>query len=206
MSKFLTLRLNRFVPSGLLALVAAMLLAPAAANATPYVVKVTQQGSNVVMTAGGAFDLTGLTSLGLYSTTAPVINPVYATLYLGSQNGLTTVDAYTGFTGPTAFGSGGSAYATNSTGDDVYIDAPDAFFAVPTGYQSGNLLSNTNIWDNATFASLGMTPGTYVWTWGSGAEQSFTLNVAVPEPAVLGMFGLGVLLIGGFATLRRRTA
>ena len=27
---------------------------------------------------------------------------------------------------------------------------------------------------------------------------------SVPEPAVLGMFGLGVLLIGGFATLRRR--
>jgi len=27
---------------------------------------------------------------------------------------------------------------------------------------------------------------------------------AVPEPGVLGMFGLGVLLLGGFATLRRR--
>jgi len=27
----------------------------------------------------------------------------------------------------------------------------------------------------------------------------------VPEPAVLGMFGLGMLLIGGFATLRRRS-
>ncbi len=29
-------------------------------------------------------------------------------------------------------------------------------------------------------------------------------TVAVPEPAALGVFGLGVLLVGGFVTLRRR--
>ena len=30
--------------------------------------------------------------------------------------------------------------------------------------------------NNATFASLGVTPGTYVWTWGTGlANQNFTL-------------------------------
>ena len=52
--------------------------------------------------------------------------------------------------------------------------------------------------------------GTYTWTWGTGAEQSFTLiignTVNAPEPGALGMFGLGVLMIGAFVDLRRRVA
>ena len=50
----------------------------------------------------------------------------------------------------------------------------------------------------------------YVWIWGTGAEQRFTLviggAVTVPEPATLGMYGFGVLLIGAFVRLRRRAA
>ena len=47
--------------------------------------------------------------------------------------------------------------------------------------------------DNQTFASLGVTPGTYEWTWGTGPNQNFTVNIvaaAVSEPA-------SVLLLGG---------
>jgi hypothetical protein len=33
------------------------------------------------------------------------------------------------------------------------------------------------IYSGATFASLGVTPGTYVWTWGVGANQNFTLKI-----------------------------
>ena len=28
-----------------------------------------------------------------------------------------------------------------------------------------------------TLATLGVTPGTYVWTWGTGANQNFTLQI-----------------------------
>ena len=50
---------------------------------------------------------------------------------------------------------------------------------MPIGYVSGSALSDTGAtWDNQTFRSLDVTPGTYKWTWGSGANaDSFTLNI-----------------------------
>ena len=71
-------------------------------------------------------------------------------------------------------------------------------------YVSGSALSDTSTYANQTFASLGATPGTDEWTWGTGAHaDSFTLEVgpvaAVPEPAslsllVMGLAGLGMVL------------
>jgi hypothetical protein len=79
---------------------------------------------------------------------------------------------------------------------------------VPRNYVSGRPLMSTLTWDNATFVSLGVTPGTYVWTWGSGVNAgSFTLQIgptgAAPEPATLGLMVLG-LLGAGFAGRKRR--
>ena len=37
---------------------------------------------------------------------------------------------------------------------------------VPQGYVSGGALSDSMTYNNATFASLGLTLGTYVWSWG----------------------------------------
>jgi len=86
---------------------------------------------------------------------------------------------------------------------------PSVLF-VPHGYSSGAVLSGSLTWNNASFASLGVTRATYTWTWDTGAEQSFTLiignTVNASEPGALGMFGLGVLMIGAFVGLRRRVA
>jgi hypothetical protein len=49
--------------------------------------------------------------------------------------------------------------------------------AVPHGYVSGNPLSDMATYDNTNFSKLGATPGTYEWTWGSGANQNFTLKI-----------------------------
>jgi len=76
---------------------------------------------------------------------------------------------------------------------------------VPTGYNSNSPpLSGGFTYDNQSFSSLGITPGTYEWTWGTGTHaDSFTLDIiapaAVPEPAsfavlAMGLAGLGMVL------------
>jgi VPDSG-CTERM motif len=58
---------------------------------------------------------------------------------------------------------------------------------------------------DATFASLGVTPGTYVWTWGTGANHNFTLQIgsaAVPDGGTtVSLLGFALL---GLAAVRRR--
>jgi hypothetical protein len=76
---------------------------------------------------------------------------------------------------------------------------------VPTGYVSGAALSNTSTYDNATFASLGVTPGAYVWTWGSGAHiDSFTLVIGAPEPSGVLLLALPLGFVVMLAACHRR--
>ena len=83
------------------------------------------------------------------------------------------------------------------------------FLLVPQGYASGAALSDSMTFNNATFASLFLTPGTYVWTWGTGlANQNFTLQIgSVGVPGVPDG-GSTVSLLGfalfGLAVLRRK--
>jgi hypothetical protein len=55
----------------------------------------------------------------------------------------------------------------------------------------------------ATFASLGLTPGTYEWTWGDGRNQNFTLIIGqVPDGGTtVSLLGFALL---GLVALRRR--
>lgn len=215
MNKFFARYLKRVLPLGLAVSAAAVLLMPAAANATPYVVKLVEQGTNVVATGSGAFDLTDLTSntsfIGNWGYSA-ALGPTYPDISLGPSSNYSLLDAYTGFTGPSNFGVGPGAFTNNGTGNVVEIsnNSDQAALFVPGGYVSGTALTSGATWNNASFASFGVTPGTYVWTWGEGRDQSFTLDignaVSVPEPAALGMFSFGVLLLGAFVGLRRRVA
>jgi hypothetical protein len=83
------------------------------------------------------------------------------------------------------------------SGDIVGIWGSQAAVAVPLGYVSGSALSDMATYAGQTFSTLGVTPGTYEWTWGTGANQNFTLQIgpatAVPEPSALLLLGAGLV-------------
>lgn len=101
------------------------------------------------------------------------------------------------FTGPTSFGSGDTSIADSSTGSSVgiYYAAQSFRVVVPDGYQSNDPLSGSITFNDTTLQSLGVTPGTYTWTWGSGASEDFLKLVVVPEPASLALMAVGTLAL-----------
>jgi hypothetical protein len=74
---------------------------------------------------------------------------------------------------------------------------------VPDGYVSDSPLSSTATWDGYTFSTLRLTTGTYEWTWGTGANQNFTLVIETPEPSTWAMLLIGFAGLG-YAGYRSR--
>jgi hypothetical protein len=173
--------------------------------AQAYTVTLHQVGSNVVATGSGPINLTGLTFRGsVQDSDVAAIVPNPALIFTGST-GLVNIDVYHGLlTGPTNFGSGLGALADTGSGDFVGINVFGGNLFVPQGYVSGSALSDSMTFNNATFASLGATPGTYVWTWGDGLpNQNFTLIIgSVPDGgSTVMLLSFGLL---GLAALQRK--
>jgi len=113
------------------------------------------------------------------------------------------VDFYAGSSGPASFGPGFGGFASSASGDSVFLEDFRIDILVPQGYVSGTSLSGSATY-SGTLASLNVTPGTYTWTWDSGAN-SYVLNIP-PAPAVpeLGTLSLLALALAGVAVLGRR--
>jgi hypothetical protein len=164
----------------------------------PYVVTLQQVGSNVVATGAGAIDLTGLSFLGSVANT-PGIDPQLSVILTGAAGNIDEYMPSVALSGPASFGSGPTSNANSGTGDLVGITFSSEIFVpsevwVPQGYVSGSLVSDTATYNNATFGSLGVTPGTYKWTWGTGVNQNFTLDIPAPTVPDTGST-LGLLLL-----------
>lgn len=161
-------------------------------------------GGDVVLTHSGSLNLSAWT---IYQTDGGWAS-FYAAVNGNIVNGAVGhADGYLdpiNFIKPASFGTG-VGIPTSSSGDQLGIEA--TFLRVPTGYVSGESLSGgSSTYASATFLSLGMTPGTYVWSWGSNeTADSMTLNIArtsVPDGgATIAMLGLSV---AGLAVARRR--
>jgi hypothetical protein len=183
----------------------ALLGAPVVARASPYIVTLEEVGSNVVATGSGQIDLTGLSFQSFTLPGVGNIDPSFGSAGVGAGN----LDVYFGVPStPASFGSGGLTEPSNTSGGLVEYSAGDGSLVVPQGYVSNALLSaSTSTYDSATFATLGATPGTYVWTWGTGADQSFTLEIgATPLPATLPLFATGFGALGLLGWRRKRKA
>src|SRR5205814_10306576 len=164
-----------------------------------------QVGANVVATGSGAINLTGLTFVQTAGPLGAVIGANLGLIETVQTSGA-IVDIYSGFTVPTSFGSGGVFLANTGSGDFVGIADSVGNLGVPIGYVSGAALSDSMTFDNATLASLGVTPGTYIWSWGTGLpNQNFTLiigGVGVPDGGTtISLLGCALL---GLAALRRK--
>jgi len=58
---------------------------------------------------------------------------------------------------------------------------------------------------NSLVASGALVPGDYTWSWGTGPNQSFSIDV-VPLPATLSLLGSGLGALGLFGWRRKRRA
>ena len=173
-----------------------------------------QDGSNVVVSGSGEVDLDGLTFIAQESH--PIgINAASANLTVGTpQNrGRAPYFTYSGINGPGSFGSLGSVGGTPSpfTGDNFGVGGTSHVLNLPVGYVSGTSFSGSMTFDGTTLSGLGVTPGTYTWSWDGGAN-TFNLYAgeappSVPEPSQYGLFVfLAVLGFFGWRRLKVRAA
>jgi hypothetical protein len=188
-------RISLLVAAGALALLFA---APPARAA--YIVNIYQDGANVKADGEGALNLTGLRrSFGGEQTNLATFLYSLQGWILLAPGGPINYGSWLGVTGPSNLGNSGPINATNNTFPGI-VGVAGSFgqLFVPEFYSGGPLPSGTATWNNQDFTTMGISPGSYTWTWGQEAEdQKFIINVGnqVPESSsvVLSACGLGFL-------------
>jgi PEP-CTERM motif len=174
-----------------------------------YTITFTESGGNVMESGSGSFDLTGLNRIGDGMTDGS-LNP-RGGMFSGGLEGQQLFLYAVPITDPVLWGPGDFSFASSTLGDAVKINVRGPYIGVSRTYESGQPLSESSVFANSTFESLGLTAGTYVENWGSGATaDSFTVVVEgaaspVPEPASWAMMLVGFAGLGfaGFHASRR---
>ena len=162
---------------------ASLLLAATPAHAV-YNIVYTESGGNVVATGSGSINTAGVSlsaiSIGCVGGMG-FIHPSHPTACLGTGS----VGSYfSALTRPLNLGPGSQAPATSGSGQPVFLDVSTIY--LPPGYTSGAALSNTATWAGKTLATLGVTVGTYTWSFGTGANaDSVVLYVGTTPPSTV---------------------
>lgn len=187
---------------------ALVMLVMATSAQSAVVISFTEQGGDVVASMSGTLNLTDLTSPGTGGQPGFVRPDAGFLMLAGSSGSFTTYQG--GIQTPPnsgVFGTGAATLSSSHSGDILgIVSAGTPSLRVPTGYTSGSSLSGTSIWTGATLSSLGITPGSYVWSWGSGAnvDTATITAAAVPEPMTWALLGTTAACGGLGAWLRRR--
>jgi hypothetical protein len=133
-------------------------------------VTVSQVGPDVIWNGSGKFNLAALTSAGA-NNMGGGFQANQAIWAIGPN---VAVDTYSGtITYPTSFGAGGTP-VTSNTGSTFGIlpGGSGRLLYVPSGYTSNTTISGSSTYVNNTIAGMGLTPGIYTWSWGTGGNTS----------------------------------
>lgn len=139
-----------------------------------------QVGNDVQASITGTID----TSAGLTSDGASSVSPNArvrgggpgANLIIGPTS-FTDATSYGSISGPTTIGtSTGQNYAsTGSISGPFGINMATSRLILPNGFISGSVVSGSVTWAGSSICSLGLTPGTYDYTW-----TSDSIRVVIP--------------------------
>jgi hypothetical protein len=133
-------------------------------------VTISQVGPDVVWQGSGSFNLAALTSAGPNN----IGGGFFAGQAIWAIGPSVTIDSYSGtITYPTSFGTGGTP-VTSNTGSTFGIlnGGSGRLLYVPSGYISNTTISGSSTYSNNTIAGMGLTPGVYTWSWGTGGNTS----------------------------------
>jgi hypothetical protein len=143
------------------------------------VVTISEVGSDVIMSGSGSLNLTGLSDGsvqaggGINGTSGQWVigssTLFFAKKFFGNNLNVYPSSFGSGYTAPTSYSGDTFGIQNGSLGKDIIV---------PIGYTSGSPLSGTATFANKTISSMGLTPGTYLYDWGS---DSITLEIETPS-------------------------
>ncbi len=213
----------RTLRAGLLGLAAGLLpaLAPQRADAL-LVFKMRQVGSDVVVSGGGKFVTTGLKIKDAIVPPEVPRPAVQANAgFLQITNSMKTLyvwepEAQDGLIGDSFFGTGGfedqGVQTQGAAVAGIDIENQEVFLPIgaactDTSNQCSTISDSITLFPALSFASLGVTPGSYFWSWGPEENQKFQLEIEAPAPVPGPLPALaGAAAFGWSRRLRRRVS
>ena len=171
------------------------------------VLSIKEVGGDVVGTLSGSFDLVGAdTAPNLTGSNGAFILPSILGPRISTQF-FTSADSLRGYTitGPTSFGTGPATVPTSTTASILYLLGDLDRIALPSAYQSGDLLGGDMVFGGQSFSTLGLTVGSYAYSLSNG--DTFTIEIgtsaAVAIPAAGSMLIAALFGLAGFGRSKK---